>query len=213
MPDNPNPVEVAFTPDRHLDLNGDLHLFFDWLVTGKTVLDVGAGLGKSKARIRHNRVTTYEHSPHCLGLVDVSSPEPPPGPFDVVTAFEVLEHVQDDEGFLRMLDRLATQAIFLTTPNWNVHRCQSRHHVREYTPEEFRNCIRRVWPETEARWFAYYKDAEGGWCEMLQGADWLQHHGLKHAVLVMKRLAGWEIDRIDVMLFGRRREVARAIGS
>src|SRR3990172_7790623 len=89
-----------FGPEQHLDLQADLHFFFDTLVAGKTVLDVGAGLGRSKVRIRHNRVTTYEPSKHCQNLVDICSPVLPEGLFDVVTAFEVIEHVQDDEKFL-----------------------------------------------------------------------------------------------------------------
>jgi hypothetical protein len=193
-PANTKPVR-PFAPERHLDLQADLHFFFDTLVTGKRVLDVGAGLGKSKARIRHNRVITYEPSPACRGLVDLA--EWPTAPYDVVTAFEVLEHVQDDAGFLRQLESLATQAIFLTTPNWHVAQCQSADHYREYTPDEFGGLIETVFPNRPVWLWAYYKDAEGGWVD--EPATWRTHRGLKHVALISSGmgLSNGEMIRLD----------------
>jgi hypothetical protein len=183
MPANTKPVQ-PFTAERHLDLQADLHFFFDLLIQGKTVLDVGAGLGKSKARIRHNRVTTYEPALACRDKVDIYVP--PTQPFEVVTAFEVLEHVEDDRGFLQMLDGLATQAIFFTTPNWHVAQCQSAQHYREYTPEELENLAFEVWPDSRIWRLVYYKDAEGGYVERPRA--WLSHGGLKHVLLIDKAL-------------------------
>lgn len=210
MPANTKPVQ-PMTAERHLDLQADLHFFFDTLVTGKTVLDVGAGLGKSKARIRHNRVTTYEPSEHCCGLVDVCGPEMPAGLFDVVTAFEVLEHVEDDLGFLRRLDARASQAVFLTTPNWEIGHRQSDHHYREYTQEEFRNVLDAVWPYPPPYiLFGYYKDAEGGWCEQIQRH--VPAVARKFAALVCKGLTQAEATRITAMYsVGRLDAVAGAL--
>ena len=199
MPANTKPVE-PFIATRHLDLQADLHFFFDTLVQGKRVLDVGAGLGKSKARIRHNRVTTYEPSLACAGLVDTQVC--PAEPFDLVTAFEVLEHIEDDEGFLRGLDRLATQGVFLTTPNWYISQCQSAQHYREYTHAEFIRLLQVVFPDVEGVWlWAYYKDAEGGWVD--DPEIWDTHTGLKHVALINKGLSEDECFRIDAMTTGR----------
>lgn len=175
------PVTSQFDEARHLDLQADLHVFFNTLVHGKRVLDVGAGLGRSKARVTSNAVTTYEPSPYCRAYVDTAVL--PTTPFDVVTAFEVLEHVEDDLAFLRQLDALATQAIFLTTPNWYVARCQSDYHYREYTPDEFVTTLRIVWPRASIRWFCYYKNARGGWC---QPVKILRVDALKFAALIDK---------------------------
>lgn len=186
-PANTKPVQ-PWTAQRHLDLNADLHHFFDWLVVGKTVLDVGAGLGKSKARIRHNRVMTYDPSPHVAEHVDHSFLTPlalaGATPFDVATAFEVIEHVEDDREFCATIDLLASQAVFLTTPNWEVARCQSADHYREYTHAEWEELICTVWPVARYWWGAFYKDAEGGFCLLHSAADFRHHRGLKHLALV-----------------------------
>jgi len=172
--------------EQHLDLQADLHFFFDTLVSGKSVLDVGAGLGRSKARIRHNTVLTYEQSKHCQGLVDICGSDLPRGPFDVVTAFEVIEHVAEDEGFLYELNYRAIQAIFLTTPASNA--------------ERLRWLVHRVWEFRVTRWFSFHKDAEGGWCEMIEQGMAVDR---KLLVIVSKTLSDHELSRIDAMYRGR----------
>ena len=207
MPKNEQPVE-PFGEERHLDLQSDIHFFFDLLVTDKTVLDVGAGFGKSKARMRHQReVTTHDISPHVRDRVDGCAPMPPDKTFDVVTAFDVIEHVEDDALFLDLLDTRARQAIFLSTPNWYIHRCQSRHHYREYTNEEFCALLHRQWPDADFIWGAFYKDAEGGWCEVLSEERFLFHRGIKHLTLVSLSLSAVELIRIRAM-FSERGEWA-----
>ena len=205
-PANSKPVR-PWAPDRHIDVNGDLHLFFDWLVAGKTVLDVGAGLGKSKARVRHSRVVTYDPSP--AATVDLHSLTDHAGvslrSVQVVTAFEVIEHVEHDVGFCCELDRLAAQAVFLTTPNWAVARCQSADHHREYTHAEWEALVTAVWPDARHWWGAYYKDAEGGYCRLHSLDAFRRHAGLKHLVLVDKGLSDFP-ERVWLRLMQRRAE-------
>lgn len=190
-PPNERPVR-PFAADRHIDIQHDLHRFFDWLVFGKRVIDVGAGLGRSKHRIRHSRVTTYDPSPYVVEHVDCAFLTPlalaGATPFDVATAFEVIEHVEDDRDFCATLDALASQAVFLTTPNWHVARCQSADHYREYTHAEWEELVCGAWPRARWWWGAYYKDAEGGWCELLSARAFREHDGLKHLALVDKGL-------------------------
>lgn len=56
------------------------------------------------------------------------------GAFDVVTAFDVIEHVPYDQQFLDELARIAAEAVVITTPNAWVWRCGNPHHIREYSP-------------------------------------------------------------------------------
>jgi 2-polyprenyl-3-methyl-5-hydroxy-6-metoxy-1,4-benzoquinol methylase len=185
-PVNVQPVQ-PFTEERHLDLQSDLHVFVDTLVQGKRILDVGAGLGRSKERMTRNHVTTYEPSPYCRDYVDLCQPSlPTASRYDMVTAFEVLEHVDDDVGFLRSLDWIATHALFLTTPNWEILQCQSVHHYREYTHAEFAGLLAWIWPHAKISYGAYFKNAQGGWCEMLPIEAWLNARGLKHLALIEK---------------------------
>lgn len=70
-------------------------------------------------------------------------PVPEDGPFDLVVAIEIIEHVEDFTGLLRLCARLSSRAI-ITTPN----RCRGpkfdvpgppplAKHVREWTAGEF----------------------------------------------------------------------------
>lgn len=197
-----------FGPERHLDLQADLHKFFGGLFSGKTILDVGAGLGRSKERLGANQVTTHDVSPHVADLVDVVAPEPPRGPYDIVTAFEVLEHVEDDLGFLRLLDERATQAIFLTTPRGTGRDLSTSSHYREYTARDLYERLMDVkWPVERAFWGAYLKNAAGGWCTFLPFQIWYHHSGLKHVVLVDKRLPPADRERL------RWLEIRGAVGA
>jgi 2-polyprenyl-3-methyl-5-hydroxy-6-metoxy-1,4-benzoquinol methylase len=58
--------------------------------------------------------------------------------FDVVVSVDVIEHVQDDLGFVTQLARIARQRVMMTTPNWTAGRCTWQFHVREYTPGHLR---------------------------------------------------------------------------
>jgi hypothetical protein len=62
--------------------------------------------------------------------------EIPSKSFDVVTAIDVIEHVEDPAAFVLELKRIARQGIFVTTPNWTISRCTWPYHLREYTPRE-----------------------------------------------------------------------------
>jgi len=168
------------------DIQGNAHFFFDTLFCGCTVLDVGAGLGRSKARIRHNHVTTYDIDERLRGVVDHVGPEMPEGPFDVVAAFDVLEHVEDPRGFLHALYMRATRAVFFTTPNAAVReRCGEYHHF-EYTAAEVFAFFHQTWADRALfDVFAFYKDVEGGWWESPRIEDWKTHRGLAHGMLAM----------------------------
>ena len=190
MPANlQRPKPPNYSADLHdgrRDLQADAHFFFDTLFAGRSVLDVGAGHGISKERVRHNYVTTYDVDARLAPFVDHAGPEMPSGAWDVVTAFDVIEHVEDDVAFARALDARARDAVFFTTPNWYVHECRSTHHWREYTAAEMFSFALAIWPEELVRLCAFYKDRLGGWWEVLPRDAWERHAGLKHGVLVLK---------------------------
>ena len=89
-----------------------------------SILDVGAGQGKSKARMsqRGNVVTTQDINRNLMLCVDIVKPicqisNLMLSRFDVVTAFDVIEHVPDPEEFLYDVRKLSTHEAFITTPN------------------------------------------------------------------------------------------------
>ena len=73
------------------------------------------------------------------------------GSFDLVIAFQVLEHVPDPEAFLRGARRVARPGapVLIVTPNRNYRvrdgeRPWNRYHVREFNPEELETEVRKV---------------------------------------------------------------------
>lgn len=69
--------------------------------------------------------------------------------FDLITAFEVVEHVPDSKTFLEACVSMLQEEgmIILTTPNENVLRYNPeifKFHQRHYTPEEFKDIIEEV---------------------------------------------------------------------
>lgn len=62
--------------------------------------------------------------------------------YDLVTAIDVVEHVEDDAGFMRALRRIARERIFVTTPLWYRGREIWPYHIREYRHGEFMALMR-----------------------------------------------------------------------
>jgi SAM-dependent methyltransferase len=99
---------------------------------GKRLLDVGAGSGKLVRFLRSRGVDAKGIEPSralfdrflqgdpafaCATLDDLHAPDQPP--FDVITAFDVIEHVPDPVGFLSGIERLlaAGGICFVSTPD------------------------------------------------------------------------------------------------
>jgi SAM-dependent methyltransferase len=110
-------------------------------VRGKTVLDVGCGLGYGLEILARSaeRVHGHDVDPRLQTAANISIgglEQFPDKSFDVVTCVEVIEHVEDDRELVLSLTRIARQAVFITTPNWTFSRCKWPFHLREYTPME-----------------------------------------------------------------------------
>jgi glycosyltransferase involved in cell wall biosynthesis len=116
------------------------------LFHGKTILDVGAGLGRSRERLagphKSNTATLQDIAPSLPVDLTCTLAEIPDKSFDLVTAFDVVEHVPEDVAFVADLCRIARQQVVITTPNWRVSRCGNRYHVREYTPEQLIDLVK-----------------------------------------------------------------------
>jgi SAM-dependent methyltransferase len=76
--------------------------------------------------------------------------------FDLIIAFQVLEHVPDPEAFLRETRRVGRPAahVLIVTPNRNHRlgdgeRPWNRYHVREFSPAEFDAVMRNVFEIVE----------------------------------------------------------------
>jgi 2-polyprenyl-3-methyl-5-hydroxy-6-metoxy-1,4-benzoquinol methylase len=114
-------------------------------VSGKSVLDAGAGTGYGIKLLQDAGASKVEGfdlvtlndqvKESCIeNYADQS--------WDMVLAVDVIEHVEDDRGFLAELLRVANEAVFFSTPNWNVSKAKNPYHVREYTPKELEALIR-----------------------------------------------------------------------
>jgi SAM-dependent methyltransferase len=71
--------------------------------------------------------------------------------FDLVTNFQVLEHLTEPARFLRALGSVLAPdgTLMLTTPNRLTTVSENPYHVREYTAEELRELLRPIFPRVE----------------------------------------------------------------
>jgi SAM-dependent methyltransferase len=108
-------------------------------VLGKTVLDAGAGTGSGLQHYRAGGAALVEGF-ELVPLVDsvrvARIEDYADASWDIVSAMDVIEHVDDDVAFFAHLLRVAREAVFLSTPNWNVYHAGNIYHAREYTPAE-----------------------------------------------------------------------------
>lgn len=173
---------------------------------GRRVLDAGCGVGYgsrmlveagaseviavdisdealaiARQRFSHSRVAFIKDD--CQTLTRVT------GPFEVVVAFESLEHVSDAAGFVRRISELlSTSGIFVvSTPNKLVSpqgngRPLNPFHVREFTPDEFQDLLGKHFSDVSMmgqRWTAalaaLYHISFRSWSNpMMRMGRWLQ---------------------------------------
>lgn len=135
-----NWLDLATLPGEHgrEDKQYGWQNLFGNLLQETTILDVGAGLGYSRQRLKsnNNKVTLQDPGPNLpvdisAGIETIESKS-----FDVVTAFDVIEHIENNKEFISHMLRIAKRLIVITTPNFNVSGCKNPYHCIEYTPSQ-----------------------------------------------------------------------------
>ncbi|MDZ7608771.1 MAG: methyltransferase domain-containing protein [Cyclobacteriaceae bacterium] len=81
--------------------------------------------------------------PPLAGLADNS--------FDFVVSFQVIEHIKDDDLFMREIHRVLKPGgkALLTTPNRKLSLSRNPWHIREYTSEELKSLAGKYFQSTE----------------------------------------------------------------
>ena len=130
--------------------------FFGEMSRGKTILDVGCGIGEGLDVLRREGASEVlgievDNRLRSLGRKDIftelSLENFTDNSFDVVTCVDVIEHVVEDLELMRQMKRVARETVFVTTPCYARSRCGNIAHCREYTIPQFSNIFEptRLW--------------------------------------------------------------------
>lgn len=116
---------------------------------GKTVLDVGCGMcdgmdilkkcGASEVTGQDVDIQLKTINKDLL-IMDVKNIADKS--YDIITCFDVIEHVLDDTVFFNNLIRIAKELVIITTPNFTRSAAANVYHCREYTIPQFVNIFK-----------------------------------------------------------------------
>lgn len=158
-----------FVPElMHGELVEAEHLGRYWwlsgLASGRRVLDAGCGAGYG-SQILHDAgalsVTAVDISPQvieavggrvssgiALGVADLRDLPFPDDSFDLISCFEVIEHVEDPDPILSELARVLAPGgvLAVSTPNRDASLGTNPHHPNEMTPDEIAAAMARHLP-------------------------------------------------------------------
>lgn len=170
-------MTVEFTGERVIPGQGDVDLLNEhraryWFArrfaSGKTVLDAACGTGYGSALLAETAQAVagvdiardaVEYAREHFGSPKVRFAQAdcltlpfPDGRFDLVAAFEIIEHLDNPEAFLAELRRVLDPAglLILSTPN-RLYYTDDRQevnpfHVREFSYPEFEEILRPLFP-------------------------------------------------------------------
>lgn len=75
------------------------------------------------------------------------------GKFDTVVSFQVIEHIEDDETYVKEIYRMLKPGgkALISTPNIKMSLTRNPWHVREYTYQEFGNLFKKYFNKVEVK--------------------------------------------------------------
>jgi len=168
---------MTFTGERVIpgEVDADLfnehwarYLFAQQFAAGKNALDAACGSGYGSALLAATAASVvgvdvapdaveyarrrYGSEKAAFAQADCLALPFAPGQFDLIVAFEIIEHLQDAEGFLRELKRVLAPAglLLLSTPN-RLYYTEDRgevnpFHAREFSYSEFAELMGKMFP-------------------------------------------------------------------
>ena len=155
----------AYDEARHLAA----YLFARELARDRSVLDAGCGEGFGTVLLAETarRVTGIDYSPAAVAAaaaayrgpnlefrrLDVNELLGLGLRFDVITNFQVIEHLPDPAAFLRAVRSALRDdgVLVLTTPNHLTSTSENPYHLREYTADELAALLRPLFGSVELR--------------------------------------------------------------
>ena len=147
-------------------------LFYPYVETAKQVsgqlLEIGCGFGRGvETLLPHiDSYTAIDKNKTLIDQLNAAHPEhhflskhiPPLSgiadeQFDSVVTFQVIEHIEDDELFLKEIHRVLKPGgkAFITTPNIKWTLTRNPWHVREYKAIELRQLLNRFFSKVEMK--------------------------------------------------------------
>jgi len=155
----------AYDEARHLSA----YLFAREVARGRDVLDAGCGEGFGTVLLAETarQVTGIDYSPAAVAAATAAYRRPNLEfrhldvyalprldlRFDVITNFQVIEHLADPAAFLTAV-RAALKpdgVLILTTPNRLMTVSENPYHLREYTADELATLLRPIFSRVEMR--------------------------------------------------------------
>ncbi|MCX6290361.1 MAG: methyltransferase domain-containing protein [Bacteroidetes bacterium] len=180
-------------------------------ITGKEVLDVGCGMAygtalmaqsaKKITGIDYDQQTVTGNSQRYASIPNLSFRQGavPPLPFadqsfDVVTAFQFIEHIEHRKEFIKEALRVLKPggSLLVTTPNVKKSLARNPFHVHEYTFDEMKKEVESLTPKFQLKGLngndrvnTYYEE-NGKFVRMILKWDVLKLHRILPAAILTK---------------------------
>ena len=133
-----------------------------------TVLEIGSGEGygiMELAPIADKYIAVDKYDTHISDKLKVENnitfiqTEVPPlngiedNSVDFVVTFQVIEHIENDELFLKEIKRVLKPGgkLIMTTPNIKMSLTRNPWHIREYSPEQMNNVVKSIFDSYELK--------------------------------------------------------------
>ena len=155
--------EASRQRGRHGTAANHIRLYDQVWCPEMTVIDLGCGMGQGSRKMAQTAkaVVGVERDPDSImycnespmarvqyALIDVFkfAEVNPSLKFDVCTCIEVIEHIDDYEKLLDIIAGFANDTAYISTiKNTGTKIISPEFHVREWTPDEFKELIRSRW--------------------------------------------------------------------